>query len=77
MEDLESMDFKPDMWSRTSDHFETLLVMCERLLKEGKAYVDDTDAETMRKERELRKDSKRRNQSLSFKKDLNVEYCHR
>ncbi|VDK85771.1 unnamed protein product [Cylicostephanus goldi] len=38
--------------------------MCEKLLREGKAYVDDTDTETMRKEREERKESKNRNASL-------------
>lgn len=31
-------------------------------MKAGKAYVDDTDAETMKKERETRTESKRRNQ---------------
>jgi bifunctional glutamyl/prolyl-tRNA synthetase len=39
---------KYDHFSRTSDHFETMLAYCEKLLKEGKAYVDDTDADTMK-----------------------------
>ena len=30
------------------------------MIKEGKAFVDDTDPETMKKERELRQDSKNR-----------------
>jgi bifunctional glutamyl/prolyl-tRNA synthetase len=37
-----------------------MLEYCEQLLKEGKAYVDDTDMETMRKEREERVESKNR-----------------
>lgn len=61
LEDLEMLDIKPDRWSHTSDHFDTILEMCERLIKEGKAYVDDTDSETMRKEREERKESRCRN----------------
>lgn len=72
LEDLEMLNVKPDMWSRTSDNFEAMLGHCERLLKEGKAYVDDTEAETMRKERELRQDSKRRNQSVPFYQDFSV-----
>lgn len=50
----------PDRWTHSSDHFELMLEMCEKLLKEGKAYVDDTDAITMRKEREQRIESKNR-----------------
>lgn len=53
----------PDRWTHSSDHFELMLELCEKLLKEGKAYVDDTDAETMRKEREERTESKNRSNS--------------
>lgn len=58
------MEIKPDIWSHSSDHFELILQMCEKLLKEGKAYVDDTDTETMRKEREERKESKNRSTGM-------------
>ena len=54
------LNIKPDRWTHSSDHFEKMLEMCEKLLKEGKAYVDDTDTETMRKEREERIESKNR-----------------
>lgn len=54
---------QPDKLTHTSDHFDLILEMCERLLQEGKAYVDDTDAELMRKEREERKESGCRNNS--------------
>ena len=38
---------KHDHFSRTSDHFEIMLNYCEKMIKEGKAYVDDTDAEVI------------------------------
>lgn len=57
------LGIKYDKFSRTSDHFETLITMCEKLLREGKAYVDDTDPELMKKEREERKESKNRSNS--------------
>lgn len=60
-EDLAMLNIIPDRWTHSSDHFETLLGLCEKLLREGKAFVDDTDTETMRKEREERVESKHRN----------------
>lgn len=60
-DDLKLLEVVPDRWTRTSDYFELFLELCERLLKEGKAYVDDTDGETMKKEREERVESKNRN----------------
>ncbi|GMT26999.1 hypothetical protein PFISCL1PPCAC_18296, partial [Pristionchus fissidentatus] len=59
-EDLKMLEIIPDRWTHSSDYFDMMLGMCEQLLKEGKAFVDDTDTETMRKEREERKDSKYR-----------------
>ena len=64
LEDLKQLKVKYDHFSRTSDHFETILGYCEKLLKEGKAYVDNTDAETMKAEREARQESKNRNNSV-------------
>jgi len=49
------------MYSYTSDHFDALQSLCERMIREGKAFADDTDPETMKKEREERMDSKNRN----------------
>ena len=59
-DDLELLGIKPDVWTHSSDHFDMCIQYCEQLLKEGKAFVDDTDQETMRKEREERMDSKNR-----------------
>uniref|UniRef100_A0A915N484 Glutamyl/glutaminyl-tRNA synthetase class Ib catalytic domain-containing protein n=1 Tax=Meloidogyne javanica TaxID=6303 RepID=A0A915N484_MELJA len=63
IEDLKMLKIQPDQLTRTSDHFDLLINYCEQLLKDGKAYVDDTDSETMRKEREERIESKNRNNS--------------
>ena len=60
LEDMKLLQVKYDLFSRTSDHFETILRYCEKLLKEGKAYVDDTDAETMKLERDAKTNSKHR-----------------
>ncbi|KAJ1360384.1 hypothetical protein KIN20_019342 [Parelaphostrongylus tenuis] len=62
-EDLAMLNVIPQRWTHSSDYFEIMLEMCERLLREGKAYVDDTDTETMRKEREERIPSKNRDSS--------------
>jgi len=64
LDDIKMLHVKYDHFSRTSDHFETILLYCEKLLKSGKAYVDDTDAETMKKEREEMKESRNRNNSV-------------
>merc|ERR1719427_2300180 len=70
LEDLKLLQVKYDHFSRTSDHFETILGYCEKLLKEGKAYVDDTDAETMKIERDAKTKSK--NRSNSVEKNLKL-----
>ena len=64
LEDLKLLQVKYDHFSRTSDHFETILGYCDKLLKDGKAYVDDTDAETMKAERDAKTESKNRNNSV-------------
>ncbi|KAL0943258.1 glutamyl-tRNA synthetase [Colletotrichum truncatum] len=51
VEDLAMMGITPDFVSYTSDYFEYLYETCVRLIKEGHAYADDTDQETMRIQR--------------------------
>lgn len=51
VEDLALMGIKPDKFSYTSDYFEELYQYCMRMLKEGKAYADDTEQLTMKQER--------------------------
>lgn len=58
--DLEMLEIKPDLFTHTSQYFDLMLGYCEQLLKEGKAYVDDTEPEQMKKEREQRIESPNR-----------------
>ncbi|TVY35748.1 putative glutamate--tRNA ligase, cytoplasmic [Lachnellula subtilissima] len=51
VEDLALMGIKPDKTSYTSDHLEVLYQYCIRMIKEGHAYADDTNQETMKSER--------------------------
>lgn len=60
LEDVKKLEITPDRYTYTSDYFELLLQKCEELLKKGLAYVDDTDPETMKAEREQRQESKNR-----------------
>ncbi|XP_055526101.1 bifunctional glutamate/proline--tRNA ligase isoform X2 [Wyeomyia smithii] len=70
LEDLEMLQIKPDLFTHTSQYFDLMLQYCECLMKDGKAYVDDTEPEQMKKEREERVVSKNRNNS--FEKNLSM-----
>ncbi|KAG7167154.1 Bifunctional glutamate/proline--tRNA ligase-like [Homarus americanus] len=63
LEDLKLLEIKPNIFTHTSDHFDRMITMCEQLIRQGLAYCDDTDGETMKKEREERKESKNYNNS--------------
>lgn len=63
LEDLRLLNVTWDIFSHTSDYFDSMLQYCEQLLKSGDAYVDDTEAETMKLEREQKVESKNRNNS--------------
>ena len=52
------LEIKPDIFSYTSDFFGEILKYAGKLIQDGKAYVDDTPAETMKQERESRTASK-------------------
>ncbi|GFW45776.1 hypothetical protein TNCV_4494971 [Trichonephila clavipes] len=64
LEDVAMLEVQPDIFSYTSDHFDLIQQKCEDILKAGLAYVDDTDPETMKNEREQRIESKNRNNSI-------------
>ncbi|KAF9877177.1 glutamyl-tRNA synthetase [Colletotrichum karsti] len=64
VEDLAMMGITPDALSYTSDYFDYLYEICVRLIKEGHAYADDTDMETMREERGNGIESKCRNRPV-------------
>ena len=67
VEDLALMGIKPNKVSYTSDYFDELYDYCIQMLKNGKAYADDTDKETMATQRFDGLPSKRR--------DLSPEEC--
>uniref|UniRef100_A0A673KWS9 glutamate--tRNA ligase n=1 Tax=Sinocyclocheilus rhinocerous TaxID=307959 RepID=A0A673KWS9_9TELE len=58
LEDVAMLQIKPDQFTYTSDHFPTILRMGEKLLQEGKAYIDDTPPDAMKQEREQRVESR-------------------
>ncbi|XP_045040367.2 bifunctional glutamate/proline--tRNA ligase isoform X3 [Desmodus rotundus] len=64
LEDVAMLHIKPDQFTYTSDHFETIMKYAEKLIREGKAYVDDTPAEQMKAEREQRIESRHRTNSV-------------
>lgn len=51
IEDLALMGIIPDVTSHSSDYFEEMSQYCVKMLKDGKAYADDTEQEIMRSER--------------------------
>eukprot|EP00051_Salpingoeca_urceolata_P028061 m.484725 g.484725 ORF g.484725 m.484725 type:complete len:1461 (+) comp23523_c0_seq1:124-4506(+) len=87
LEDLQLLDVKPDIFTHTSDHFDSLLTYCETLIKAGKAFVDDTPADTMASQRRALEPSKNRDlpvdKSLALWKemqagsDIGVKCCVR
>ncbi|CAG9789086.1 unnamed protein product [Diatraea saccharalis] len=70
LEDVEMLEIKPDLFTHTSQYFDLMLQYCEKLIKEGKAFVDDTPADQMKAEREQKLDSK--NKSNSVEKNLQL-----
>ena len=48
IEDLALLGIKADATSYTSDYFDTLQQMAVQLIKDGKAYADDTEQEKVR-----------------------------
>ena len=54
LEDLKMLKVKPDQFTHTSDHFDTIMMYAEKMIREGKAYADDTPGDKMKEEREQR-----------------------
>ncbi|VDN41268.1 unnamed protein product [Dibothriocephalus latus] len=61
LEDLPRLGITWDSLTYTSDYFDKMVDFCTQMIQEGKAYADNTDSETMRTEREQRKESACRN----------------
>ena len=64
MQDLLTLGVKPDKVTYTSDSFAKCEELARKMIKEGHAYMDDTDQEKMQAERMERKDSYRRNTTV-------------
>ncbi|XP_034936970.1 bifunctional glutamate/proline--tRNA ligase [Chelonus insularis] len=70
LEDLKLLEIKPDRFTHTSDYFDLMLDYCEKLIKEGKAFVDDTPALTMKEQREQKLPSTNRDNSVEKNLEL-------
>ncbi|KAG2284122.1 hypothetical protein HID58_049572 [Brassica napus] len=64
VKDIGTLGIKYERVTYTSDYFPELMNMAEKLMREGKAYVDDTPREQMQKERMDGIDSKCRNHTV-------------
>ncbi|GMN23176.1 hypothetical protein TIFTF001_000021 [Ficus carica] len=64
LKDIETLGIKYETVTYTSDYFPQLMEMAENLIRQGKAYVDDTPREEMQKERMEGIESKCRNNSV-------------
>jgi len=51
LDDLVSLGVKPDMVSHTSDHFAVIIDYARAVIRDGHAYMDDTEVEEMRRMR--------------------------
>ena len=60
MNDLKTLGITPDQISHTSDHFPTLIDYMKQMIREGNAYADDGTAEEMKDQRDNKKESKHR-----------------
>lgn len=64
LEDLELLGIKGDSLTYSSDYFDEMYALALKLIKEGKAYVDDTPVDQMREERGAGIKSGRRDRSI-------------
>ncbi|XP_063973582.1 bifunctional glutamate/proline--tRNA ligase [Diachasmimorpha longicaudata] len=70
LKDLQLLEIKPDRFTYSSDYFDLMLKYCEQLIKDWKAFVDDTPAETMKEQREKRLPSTNRHNSVEKNLEL-------
>ncbi|KAG7207935.1 hypothetical protein KM043_009523 [Ampulex compressa] len=64
LQDLELLQIKPNRFTHSSDYFDLMLEYCTKLIKEGKAFVDDAPAHIMKEQREQKLMSTNRNNSV-------------
>jgi glutamyl-tRNA synthetase len=70
IEDVLSLGVEPDKITHSSDYFNLMLERASELVKQGLAYVDDTDADRMSNERINGIDSQFRNRSIEENLEL-------
>ncbi|XP_021762788.1 glutamate--tRNA ligase, cytoplasmic-like [Chenopodium quinoa] len=70
LKDIETLGIVYDDVTYTSDYFPKLMEMAENLIRQGKAYVDDTPREQMQKERMDGIESKCRDNSVEKNLEL-------
>ncbi|GAB4848232.1 hypothetical protein Ancab_002899 [Ancistrocladus abbreviatus] len=70
LKDIETLGIIYDAVTYTSDYFPQLMEMAENLIRQGKAYVDDTPREQMQKERMDGIESKCRNHTVEKNMEL-------
>lgn len=81
------LGIKPDQQSWTSDYFDLMLIKAEEMIRSFNAYVDDTDPEQMKIQREQKIESKNRQNSIEKNlqmwnemvtgSDIGQKYCLR
>eukprot|EP01062_Namystynia_karyoxenos_P041191 TRINITY_DN29_c0_g1_i1.p1 TRINITY_DN29_c0_g1~~TRINITY_DN29_c0_g1_i1.p1 ORF type:complete len:813 (+),score=310.93 TRINITY_DN29_c0_g1_i1:156-2441(+) len=64
VQDTRRLGIGIDKVTYTSDRFDEMLSLCERMIKEGNAYCDDTPVDDMRAQRMARQESRCRNHSV-------------
>ena len=65
LDDLKLLGFKHDIFTRTSDHFDWMLTIVDKLVQEGKAFADNTPPEEMTATRKAAKPSPLRDQAVT------------
>jgi glutamyl-tRNA synthetase len=64
LDDLKSLGITGKHYTHTSDHFDTIIDHCEKLLKEGRLFVDECSNEDIQKQRQDRVPSPFRDRSI-------------
>jgi len=75
MKDLKSLEIIPDQLTHSSDYFSKIKEYMETMIKDGKAYCDNTDGEKMKEERTNGIKSKNRDNSIEENLKIWNEMC--
>ena len=63
--DLKTLGITPDQITYSSDYFDKIKELCEKLIKDGNAYADDTGAEEMKLQRDAMEENKHRSNTVA------------